>query len=198
MGTIYKRGKIYWIKYHHSGKAFYESTKSTKWADAANLLKLREGDAASGKPAGVRFDKVMFEDLVQDFIEDYRLKGQKMPRVWDLEKFFDGYRAIDVTTAEIKRYITHRKKQDSVNATINRELAALKRMFNLAAKQTPPKVSAVPYIPMQKEDNVKEGFFEDEDYHALLKQLPEYISHFVQFAYWTDWREAQIRNMENG
>jgi integrase len=195
MGTIYKRSKIYWIKYHHNGKPFYESTKSTKWADAANLLKLREGDVASGRPAGVRFDKVMFEDLVEDFKEDYRLKGQKRPRVGHLIKFFDGYRAIDVTTAAIKGFITHRRDQGIANATINRELSALKRMFNLAAKETPPKVSGVPYIPMQKEDNVKEGFFEDADYHAFLKELPDDMSRFVQFAYWTGWREAQIRSL---
>ena len=80
MGTTYKRGKIYWIKCLHNGKHFYESSKSAKWADAANLLKQREGDAASGKPSGIRFDKVMFDDLVEDFKEDYRLKGQKRPR----------------------------------------------------------------------------------------------------------------------
>ena len=67
MGTIYKRGKIYWIKYHHKGKEYFESSKSKVWADAANLLKQREGDAASGKPAGLRFDKVMFDELVEDF-----------------------------------------------------------------------------------------------------------------------------------
>ena len=48
---------------------------------------------------------------------------------------------------------------------------------------------------MQKEDNIKVGFFEDADYHALLKELPDYMSRFVQFAYWTGWREAQIRSL---
>jgi integrase len=195
MGTVYKRGKTYWIKYHQNGKAFYESTKSTKWANAANLLKQREGDAASGKPAGVRFDKVMFAELVGDFKEDYRLKGQHRPRVGNLEAFFEGMRVVDVTTAKIKSYINHRQEQGAANATINRDLAALKRMLNLGAKETPPKVNRVPYIPMLKENNAKEGFFEDSDYAALLKELPEYIQGIVQFAYWTGWREAQIRNI---
>ena len=29
MGMIYKRGKVFWIKYYRSGKPFRESTK--KW-----------------------------------------------------------------------------------------------------------------------------------------------------------------------
>jgi integrase len=206
MGTIYRRkfkdkngntkeGKTYWIKYHHNGKPYYESAKSTKWADAANLLKQREGDAASGKPPGVRFDKVMFAELVEDFKEDYKLKGQKKPRFKHLEAYFEGMRVVDVTTAKIKSYINHRQEQGAANATVNRELAALKRMLNLGAKETPPKVNRVPYIQMLKEDNVKEGFFEDSDYEAILKELPEYIKGMVQFAYWTGWREAQIRNI---
>ena len=44
MGTIYKRGKILWIKYHRAGKPYYESTKSSKEADARRLLKKREGE----------------------------------------------------------------------------------------------------------------------------------------------------------
>jgi hypothetical protein len=185
MRTIYKRGKIYWIKYHHNGKPFYESTKSTKWADAANLLKQREGDVANGKPVGPRIEKVTFEDLAAGLKEDYRLNGQKRPRVGHLEKFFEGTRAMDITTARIKAFINSRKEQGAANATIYQDLAALKRMFNLAAKETPPKVYGVPHIPSLKIDNAKEGFLEDSDYHALLNELPEYIKGITEFAYWT-------------
>jgi hypothetical protein len=101
-GTIYKRGKVYWIKYHHNGKPFYESAQSSKWADAANLLSQRLGDAAKGKPVGVRFDKVMFADLMDGFLEYYRLKGQKKPKIKHLKRFFGGMRVVEITTTEIK------------------------------------------------------------------------------------------------
>ena len=92
-----------------------------------------------GKPPGVQVSRVMFKELVDDLKEDYRLKNQKRPRVGHLLKFFDEYRAIDITSAEVKKYISHRQEEKAAPATINLELAALKRMFNLAIKETPKK-----------------------------------------------------------
>ncbi len=206
MGSIYKRkfkdkngktkeGNTFWIRYQHNGKPVYESTKSTKWADAANLLKLREGEIARGKPPGNTFDKVMFAELLQGIKEDYKLKGQKRPRTKHLENFFVDIRAVDVTTNKIKGYINHRLDEGAANATIKLELAALKRMFNLGAQETPPKVDRVPHIPNIDIQNVKQGYFEDSDYYAFLENITAYLKGPVMFAYWTGWRDTQIRSL---
>src|SRR5271157_118170 len=68
----------------------------------------------------------------------------------------------DVTTDLCKRYIAWRQKAGVADSTINRTLAALKRMFHLATECTPPKVQFVPYIPMLQENNVRTGFVEAE------------------------------------
>ena len=52
MGSIYKRGKTYWIQYYRNGKPYRESTKSKKEADAKRLLKKREGEISDGKLPG--------------------------------------------------------------------------------------------------------------------------------------------------
>jgi len=49
MGSIYKRGKTYWIQYYRNGKPYRESTKIIKEADAKRLLKRREGEISEGK-----------------------------------------------------------------------------------------------------------------------------------------------------
>ncbi len=49
MGSIYKRGEVYWIKYYRAGKPLRESTRSRKEADAKRLLKRREGEISEGK-----------------------------------------------------------------------------------------------------------------------------------------------------
>jgi integrase len=88
--------------------------------------------------------------------------------------------------------VKYRMKQGAKNATINRELAALKRMLTIGARSTPPKVDRVPHIPMLKENNVRKGFFEHGDFVALRDELPEHIRGIVTFAYKTGWREGEI------
>jgi integrase len=224
MGTIYKRGKVYWIKYYRGSKCFRESSKSVKEADAKRLLKKREGEISQGNLPGIYFDRVFFDELAEDFLRDYRLNNKTVKRaeqtITHLKAFFQGYRATDITTPLIEEYVEDRlkwscrkcekkfdaqeicpycKKKDvkpgATNATINRELSAMKRMFNLGAKRTPPKVGRVPYIPMLKEGNVRKGFFEHGDLEALRNHLPDYLKGCVTFAYKTGWRKAEVSSL---
>lgn len=83
---------------------------------------------------------------------------------------FGGTKAIDITTASVERYKTLRLKDGSAPATINRELAALKRMFRLGLRQG--MIATMPYISMLAEHNVRKGFFELDQFQAILKHLP--------------------------
>lgn len=47
-----------------------------------------------------------------------------------------------------REYINDRINSDTANGTINRELAALKRMLKLGAEETPPKVDLAPHTTM--------------------------------------------------
>ena len=63
-------------------------------------------------------------------------------------------------------------KKGRANATINRDLACLKRMFNLGVKCKPRKVYVMPVIEMLPEHNVREGFFESVKYDKFIEYLP--------------------------
>jgi integrase len=200
MGMIYKRGRVYWIKYYRSGKPYRESTKSTKEADAKRLLKKREGEISEGKLPGIYFDRVRFDELANDFRADYKINQKKsldraQRSLKHLQKAFEGMRVTDITTPRINAYIETRISEGAANATINRELAALKRILNLGARQTPPKVAQIPYIPMLSENNVRKGFFEYGDFLALREALPDYLKGFVTFAYKSGWRKSEITNL---
>jgi integrase len=201
MGCIYRRGKIYWVKYYRNGKPYAESSHSDKQEVAKRLLKIREGEISRGKLPGICFDRIRFDELVEDYLTDYRInnkrtlgKAERCARY--LLEEFGGMRTTDITTPIIKQYIQKRMDEGISNATINRELAALKRTFNLAARCTPPRVAQIPYIPMLKETNVRKGFFEHETFLALKETLPTYLKPVVSFAYSTGWRKEEIAGLQ--
>jgi len=197
MGCIYRRGKIWWLKYYKNGKPYCESSRTDCKEAAGRLLKRREGEIAKGELPGIYFDRVRFEELAEDFLTDYKVNGRKSldkaeRSVRNLSEAFGGMRIPQITTARIKAYVARRLEAGLSSATINRELAALKRMFHLGQQSTPPKVAQVPYVPMLKERNARKGFFEHGEFLALREALPEYLKPVVSFAYYTGWRLREI------
>ncbi len=192
MGHLYRRGKIYWIKYYRNGRAFYESSGSKKESDAKLLLRLREGDIAKGVPVTPKVGRLGFDDLAQDVINDYQANGRRT--IEDLKRrfrkhllpFFGGRRACAITTSHVRRFIAVRQEVGVSNAEINRELAALKRAFSLAVKDG--KLMVKPYIPMLNENNVSKGFFERDEFDRVRSHLSSPLQPVVHFAYITGWR----------
>jgi hypothetical protein len=169
MGSIYLRGETLWIKYYRLGKPYRESAGTKKETEAKRLLKLREGQVEEGKFPGLQVNRTRIDNLTDGFLLDYRINDKKSIKraelsIKHLKEFFGNCKASDITTNRIKEYITTKQAGDMSNASINRDLAALKRMFSLAIRQTPPIVASMPYIPMLKENNVRTGFYTYEEY----------------------------------
>jgi integrase len=200
MGSIYKRGKTNWVQYYNNGKKYAESSKSKKKMVATQLLKRREGEISQGKLPGVHFDKVTFVELADEFLDDYIINNRRSltrakRSVKHLKDKFEHFIIPAITTPKVTEYVKFRLDEGAANATINRELAALKRMLNLGAQQTPPKVDRVVHIPMLEENNVRKGFFEPGNYMALRDSLPDYLIPYVIFAYKIGWRESEISGL---
>jgi integrase len=198
-GSIYLRGKVYWIKYYKDGKPLRESARTGDFETAQAELAKRINEVKHGKTPNIQLPRVKFDDLSEDFLRDYRINGRKsLARakfsVMRLEAFFGWMRVIDIDTSKIYKYVEGRLNEGMKNSTINRELAALKRMLSLGAQCK--KVEAVPYIPMLKEDNVRKNFFEKADFLALREALPDYLKPVVTFAYKTGWRIGEISSLK--
>jgi integrase len=109
-----------------------------------------------------------------------------------LRPAFGAIQVRHLTTTIIQQYIAKRQKTVAANATINRELALLKRALNLGRKHTPPKVTRVPHIPMLEEKNVRKGFFEHDEYLRLLDNLAPELGAILTFGYHTGCRRGEI------
>jgi len=203
MGRVYKRGRIWWLQYYRRGDLFRESSRSPMKSLATAILRKREGVIADGRLPALQAEKTRFEDLKRLYVQDYEINGKKSLRrakqlSAHLAEEFQGIRASEITSQRVQDYISHRLKDSISNATINRELAALKRMFRLASQQTPPLVlvTSIPHIPHLREDNVRTGFFTEEEYKVLRAALPDHLKVTFIIAYWTGMRAGEILGLQ--
>lgn len=212
MGCLYRRKRkrkdgtvlvlpTWWMKYYEGGRAVRESTGTDKETVARRILRTREGDVERGIPIVPQMGKVTFEEAVTDLQNDYdvnrkRTAASAKRRIkLHLLPFFRNRRLLAITTAHVREYVAHRQSEGAANATINRELALLKRMFSLAVKDG--KLHGKPHIPMLREDNTRRGFFEVEQFETVKAKLPEPLRPVVTFAYLTGWRvKSEILPLE--
>ena len=171
-----KGSSVLWIKYHRNGIPIRESAHTAKPKEAEKFLRKRLGEISTGVYSGPKLEKINVSELADDLFREYRINRRKsiddLKARWKLhlQPFFGVLRAVEVTSQVVARYIDSRQQANSESATINRELAALKRMFNLARQSTPPNVSSVPYIAMLKEDNIRTGFLESKQHDSLAAE----------------------------
>jgi integrase len=192
MGEIRKRGRIWWIRYCRGGRRYEESSRSDKYEAARDLLRVREGDIAKGAPVTSELSRFKFNDAATDIENDYTVNKRRS--LSDLQRriklhlkpYFGGRRLGSITTADIRAYTRERLEAGASAGEINRELAALKRMFTLAIHAG--KILLRPHIPMLVERNIRVGFFERDEFERLRQHLPESLRSVVTFAYLTGWR----------
>lgn len=185
---------------------------------------IERGVAVNPKVGRMRFEEAV-EDVLNDYRINRKRSLDDIERriAKHLAPYFSQRRMAAITTADIRSYVAHRQAQRTVltkaftftardgsphhvpeqrravagvsASEINRELTALKRMFNLAIQAG--KLLQKPHIPMLKEDNVRVGFFEREQYLAVLKRLPAAVRPVATFAYLTGWRiDSEVLPLE--
>ncbi len=193
-GRVYQRGNTWWIEFWHRGKQFRESGGPSE-KKARIKLKARMKEILGDRFVGLKEERLTVAELLGNLILHLETKGARSVRAYryhvtPVREFFSLTLAVDVTTARVEEFIKKRREAGRTNATINRETGALKQALNLARKQG--RLARVPYIPMLKEDNARQGFFEREDFEAVAGNLPPAVADIARFAYLSGWRKGEI------
>lgn len=193
-----KRQAVYWCRYSIGGKKVRESTGETTQREAVRFLNKRL--AERGRGINRRdLEKVTFAELAALVRADYTKNGRKsLDRlelsISHLEDAFGTWRAVDIGEEAIDRYAADRLGEGAANATVNRELAALRRMFNLGKRAR--MVGRVPVFDMLTERNTRTGFVDDGTFEALRAKLPPRLRPLAVVAFTTGWRLSEILSRE--
>jgi integrase len=198
-GTLYQRGRTWWIKYRASGRWHFESSGSADKDVARSLLDTRRGQRASGLPVLPRLDRVTYADAAAALRTHYNVTGSRNLaeaelRLAHLDQFFSGYRLVAVTTASCEVYAGKRQGEGAANGTINRELAVLGRMLRLAHEHD--LLARVPKIRRLTEAAPRAGFVEVTQFQAIRRRLPVDLQAAVTIAFTYGWRRDEILTLQ--
>ena len=134
----------------------------------------------------------MYAQLESLLLEDYRLarrrsiRSVESARLPHLRAFFQARKTIDA--AALRAYIRSRDAQSAAPASINRELAALRRMHTLA--EIPwPRVAMLP------EAAPRQGFLTPPQFETLRIELPEHLRDPIAFLFLSSWRLSEMRGL---
>ena len=182
----------WWVKYHVGGRPVCVSSGSERKEDAKKLLRQREHLVDTGAPALVHHNRVTFLEAADDIVTDYVSNRRRSLRELELrlrkhmKPYFGHRRLATIATADARAYTAYRLAEGASNATVNRELIVLKRMCTLAMQAG--KLLVRPYIPLLKEHNVRQGFFEPDQFVRVKSHLPAHLRPIVDVAHITGWR----------
>jgi hypothetical protein len=139
------------------GKPLKRSARTTSRAVTSHQLEQWKAQIRQGTYVPDA-DQTRFDDLATLLLDEYRANGRKSlgraaAAVDHLKEFFTGWRAQAISTDRVLGYVRHRQEQRAANATINRELAALKRMFRLGERAG--RIVRRPFIDLLQERNAR-------------------------------------------
>jgi len=92
--------------------------------------------------------------------------------------------------------ILARHKAGAKNETINRELAALRKAFQIGYDTRPRLVADIPAFPTKLPESARTGFMEDDTFDKLLPAIQEPgLRALVLCAYRLGFRKAELKNL---
>jgi integrase len=215
-GRVFPRkgSSFWWIAYYLHGKEQREVARNVRTGDkleatehnrreAERFLKRRLGEIAAeqhgGRPfVGPQQERITINELLDGLERDYKLRDRWDARVSSnvkpVREHFGTWRAVDVTSDAVGKYIENLRAEGYSNATVNRRMQLLGQAFKVAMRNK--QMSTAPFIPRLSEiGNERQGFFETDDFEIVVPHLPHYLRDFCRFGFLTGWRKGSIASL---
>ena len=199
---IYKRGGTWCVDYTYKGQRVRRAVGQSRKI-AQLTLKDIELKIAKGENLGIHEERhILFREYGSEYLEyskaDKGSKSYERDRVSlrRLNATFGDEYLFAVAPKEIEEYKKHRLEKGGVKpATVNRELATLRHMFNKAVEWGYVKETPVKGVKMLKIPPGRTRFLEPAEIDALLKQCSPHLKPIMLTALNTGMRLSEILNL---
>src|SRR5215469_7806476 len=202
-GSIYKQPKspFWWLRFYRAGKQYRMSSGTENRRRAEALLRRKLAEIATDTFIEPASDRVLIEELAGNLMTEYKANGRKslddLEARWKLhiKPAFAHLRASSLTSTRLDEYVAQRQSEGATNATINRELAALRRMPQLGIRARRISATVMPYFPRLEERNVRTGFVEDAQYAKLAEAGAKrglWFRTLLEMGYTYGWRVSEL------
>ena len=204
-------GRVYWIDYLIDGQRRREKIGSNK---AAAEQRYREVKSAIAEGRFIQKSpdaRTLFKTLAAWYLE---LPEVQAKRSYDRDRqslnrllpFFGDRLLKDINPALVEAYRQRRFGQPSGRApygptkpaSVNRELAVFKTIFNKAVKNGKAAKNPGQGVKLLKENNERNRILSPDEYTLLLAYCPAHIKPVVKMAYYTGMRQGEILNLTWG
>jgi len=184
--SVYKRGDSFWYEFVVRGLRYRRSIGKVSKGIAREVAEKKRIEALEGKlverpvkaPLFGHYDpaKKTFSDAAGDYFAFYAAhrKPSAMGRysflLRRLCKSFGNKRLDEIEPIAIEEYKRERKAAEMADASVNRELACLKSLFNMAVRWGWVRTNPVRLVSLFRENNARQRFLTLEEEQELLKQ----------------------------
>ena len=197
---VRKDGTKAWFYDFMHNKVRYRGVGGTTKTQALRALEKKRSELLNGDHG---LQTQANNPLIQDFVKTYlkrreHLRSRKRDELSarHISDYFKGKRLIAIQSSDIEDYKSNRRSQGVKNATINRELACLKRMYSLAIKWEDAKYNPVKDVDFLEEPPGRTRYLSEEEAMTLINSGNNALKHNVITALNTGMRLQEILGLK--
>ena len=190
----------FWLAYYVKGKLVREPANTNSKTEAERRLRDRLHDVDTGRIQDPAAQRTTLRDLRDMVEQDLKANGRvSSDGVEGLFKHVAGFfepdcLARNITADQVERYKSRRLAAKAKPATINRELAFLRRGFRLAVRRG--RLAVRPDFSLLRENNARKGFITEKEMEAIRAAMPEDLRGLVTFLFYSGWRVGEALSLE--
>jgi integrase len=200
--SIYRRGRSWYFDFVHAGERFSGCIGPVSKTAAKEELARKKTAVIEGK---LNPGRIKRSPLFKDFAEDFKKNKESEIRQSSLTRIefslkpltekFGLKRLNDISSFEIEKYRKERKDAGKADATINRELQALKHLFNKAIAWGKAHENPVTKVKLRKEENSRLRFLSEDEENALIMACAPSLRAVVLAALNTGFRRSELLSL---